>query len=81
MYKIVENEEIKGIDCGLLDILGVDRGEEGDEVIEGQFYYWYFGVFWVYFWEDEFLKDLQVFDAVQLYHCIHFNDKIYALLT
>ena len=39
MYKIVENEEIKGIDCGLLDILGVDRGEEGDEVIEGQFYY------------------------------------------
>ena len=55
MYKIVENEEIEGIDGGLLDILGVDRGEEGDEVIEGQFYYWYFGVFWVYFWEDEFL--------------------------
>ena len=55
MYKIMENEKIEGLYGGLLDILGVDSGEEGDEVIEGQLYYWYFGVLWVYFREEEFL--------------------------
>lgn len=35
MYKIMENEKVKGLDGGLLDILGVDSGKEGDKVVEG----------------------------------------------